>query len=136
MRRRASAPFWSDARSALALVPYMHLQQPSGRRVGALGHRLQSRKEFAEQRIAAYTRTWVGYRWGYTFEDLSPAFRATPMAHFFADMFTERNPHADCSRSSTSSRRWPSPNADDSRIECPAIILSGSEDGTHQPPAA
>ena len=53
---------------------------------------------------------------------------------FFADMFTERNPHADVSRSSTSSMRYQAwrcrgpPRAD----RLPAIILSGSEDGTHQ----
>ena len=61
-------------------------------------------------RIAAYTASRASsYRWGYTFEDLSPAFRATPLAHFFADLFTERNAQADVRRSSISSRRGDSP---------------------------
>ena len=61
----------------------------------------------------------IGYRWGYTFEDLSPAFRATPLAHFFADLFAERNPHADLSRSSTV-RGATKPDADDHFSGSPA----------------
>ena len=52
-------------------------------------------KEFAHRRIKAYKERGIDYRWDYTFEDFSPAFRATPMARFFADMFAERNPRAD-----------------------------------------
>lgn len=29
--------------------------------------------------------------WHITFEDFSPAFRSTPMAHFFVDLFADRN---------------------------------------------
>ena len=43
-------------------------------------------KEFAKRRIDAYTANGIDYRWAYTFEDLSPAFRATPLAHFFANL--------------------------------------------------
>jgi hypothetical protein len=37
--------------------------------------------------------------WHITFEDFSPAFRSTPMAHFFADLFADRM----CSAMSTPS---------------------------------
>jgi pimeloyl-ACP methyl ester carboxylesterase len=91
-------------------------------------------KEFAARRIEAYTERGIDYRWGYTFEDLSPAFRATPLAHFFADMFTERNPHADLQSILYQFEALAKPDADDhhARIKCPTIILTGSEDGTHQ----
>src|SRR5205823_10771793 len=45
--------------------------------------------------IKAYKERGIDYRWDYTFDDFSPAFRATSMARFFADMFAERNPQAD-----------------------------------------
>ena len=84
------------SRVGSATGPYMHHLRPEG--TGALicavtGY--NPGKEFTGRRIAAYKEQGVDYRWGYTFEDLSPHFRATPLAHFFADMFAERNPHAD-----------------------------------------
>src|SRR5262249_45734572 len=80
----------------------------------------------------------INYRWGYTFEDLSPAFRATPLAHFFADMFTERNPHADVQSIIYQFEALAKPEPDDhhSRIACPTIILTASEHGSHPRPAA
>ena len=53
------------------------------------------KKEWAGRRIDAYRTHGIDYRWRYTFEDLSPAFRATPLAHYFAELFTERNELAD-----------------------------------------
>ena len=52
-------------------------------------------KEFTAHRIKQYTERGIGIRWDYTFEDFSPAFRQTPLATYFADMFAERNAHAD-----------------------------------------
>jgi pimeloyl-ACP methyl ester carboxylesterase len=90
-------------------------------------------KEFAARRIKAYTERGIDYRWGYTFEDLSPAFRATPMAKFFADMFAERNSHADLQSIIYQFEALAKPDAEThhARIACPAIILTGSEDGSH-----
>ena len=118
-----------------AIVPYMHLQHP--RRTPAMvlsGTGYNPAKEFAARRIKAYTEQGIDYRWGYTFEDLSPAFRATPLAHFFADMFAERNRHADLQSILYQFEALAKPDAEDhhGRISCPTIILSGSEDGTHQ----
>ena len=122
-----------------AILPYMHHQQPS--RTAALvlsGTGYNPGKEFTARRIAAYRDQGIAYRWGYTFEDLSPAFRATPLAHFFADMFAERNDHADLESIILQFQALAKPDADDhhSRISCPTILLSGSEDGTHPSAAA
>ena len=122
-----------------ALVPYMHHQQ--ARRTAALvlsGTGYNPGREFTKHRIAAYREQGIGYRWGYTFEDLSPAFRATPLAHFFADLFTERNGHADVQSIIHQFEALAKPEPDDlhARIACPAIILTGSEDGSHPRAAA
>jgi len=121
------------------LVPWMHHQQP--KRTAALvvsGTGYNPGREFAKHRIATYQEQGIGYRWGYTFEDFSPAFRATPMAHFFATMFTERNPHADVQSIIYQFQALAKPEPDDhhSRIACPMIILTGSEDNSHPRAAA
>ena len=79
-----------------SLAPYMYHQHPD--RTAAMilsGTGYTPEKAFAKRRIEAYGAKGIGYRWAYTFEDLSPAFRATPMAHFFANLFAERNDFAD-----------------------------------------
>jgi pimeloyl-ACP methyl ester carboxylesterase len=79
-----------------SILPWMHHQRPGKTAALVLsGTGYNPKKEFAQRRIEAYTKRGIGYRWDYTFEDLSPAFRATPLAHFFADMFAERNDSAD-----------------------------------------
>jgi pimeloyl-ACP methyl ester carboxylesterase len=108
-----------------AVVPYMHLQQPQRARALVLsGTGYNPAKEFAARRIKAYTEQGIDYRWGYTFEDFSPAFRSTPMAHFFADIFTERNPHADLHSIIFLFEAMAKPDAEDhhSRIACPTLI--------------
>ncbi len=122
-----------------ALLPYMHHRRAS--RTAALvlsGTGYNPGREFTVRRIAAYREQGIGYRWGYTFEDLSPAFRATPLAHFFADLFTERNAHADVQSIIYQFEALAKPETDDlhARIACPSIILTGSEDGSHPRVAA
>ena len=117
-----------------AIVPYMHHQRRQRPRrwcfrapatIPARSSRRGGSRPITERGI--------DYRWDYTFEDLSPAFRATPLAHFFADMFAERNAHADLQSIIQQFEALAQPDADDhySRIACPTIILTGSEDGTH-----
>jgi pimeloyl-ACP methyl ester carboxylesterase len=91
-------------------------------------------KEFAKRRIAAYTANGIDYRWAYTFEDLSPAFRATPLAHFFADLFMERNESADLQSIlyQFEALHRPDPEDHHARIACPTLVLTGSEDAIHQ----
>src|SRR6516162_4045070 len=70
-----------------SMLIWMHNSSPQ--RTAALimcGTGYNPKKEFIPPRIEAYKEYGIGYRWGYTFEDFSPAFRATPMAHFFADL--------------------------------------------------
>ena len=118
-----------------AISPFMYHQRPD--RTAAMiltGTGYTPGKEFAQRRIDAYTALGIDYRWRYTFEDLSPAFRATPLAHFFADLFTERNEFADvdtiCHQFGALQEQEPEGHY--SGIGCPVIILTGSEDNAHQ----
>ena len=118
-----------------AIIPYMHHQRPD--RTAAIvlsGTGYNPDKEFTKRRIEAYSAHGIDYRWAYTFEDLSPSFRTTPLAHYFADLFSERNEHADVDSIIHQFRALQQRDAEDhhARIGCPAIILTGSEDGSHQ----
>jgi pimeloyl-ACP methyl ester carboxylesterase len=118
-----------------AIVPHMHHLRPSKTQALILaGTGYNPGKEFVPRRIKGYTDRGIDYRWDYTFEDLSPAFRQTPLAMYFADMFAERNPHADVESIIHQFHAHKRPDKEDhhARIACPTIILSGSEDGTHQ----
>jgi pimeloyl-ACP methyl ester carboxylesterase len=118
-----------------SILPWMHHRRPD--KTAALilsGTGYNPGKEYTRRRIAAYRARGIDYRWDYTFEDLSPAFRATQLAHFFADLFTERNSSADLE---TIIRQFealgqPEPEFHFERIQCPSLILTGSEDGAHQ----
>lgn len=118
-----------------ALLPYMHHARPSKTKaliMSGTGH--TPGKEFVARRIKNYRERGIHYRWDYTFEDLSPAFRQTSLATYFADMFAERNSHADLDTIIRQFEALRAPEAADhfSSIKCPTTILSGSEDGTHQ----
>jgi len=118
-----------------AVVTYMHHLRP--RQTAALilsGTGYNPGKGFAHRRIADYRQYGIDYRWRYAFDDFSPAFRATPMAQFFADVFAARNPDADLDTIIRQFEAHAQPDAEDhqSRVSCPTIILSGSEDSTHQ----
>lgn len=117
-----------------ALVPHMYHLRPERTRAMVLsGTGYNPEKAFIPRRIKAYKERGIDYRWDYTFEDFSPAFRATPMAKFFADMFTERNSTGDLGTIIRQFEAYQAPEAPDhhSSIACPTIILTGSEDGTH-----
>ncbi len=88
---------------------------------------------FVKGRIRDYSAEGVGFRWRYTFQDLSPAFAATPLAHYFAQIFTERNDKADAQTIIHQFHALGAPRPGDffSGITCPSIILSGSEDAAH-----
>lgn len=118
-----------------AISPFMYHRRPDKTAAMILcGTGYTPGKEFAKRRIAAYTANGIDYRWAYTFEDLSPAFRATPLAHYFANLFSERNELADLDSILHQFRalQMPEPEGHHERIACPTIILTGSEDGTHQ----
>jgi pimeloyl-ACP methyl ester carboxylesterase len=118
-----------------SIIPFMYHQRKA--QTAALvfsGTGYNPGKEFTKRRIDAYTKNGIDYRWDYTFEDLSPAFRATPLAHWFADLFTERNASADLATiiHQFHALARPEPAGHFETIECPATILTGSEDGAHQ----
>jgi len=118
-----------------AIITSMHHVRPDKTSALVLsGTRYNPSKEFARQRIAAYKRHGIDYRWRYTFEDLSPAFRSNPLATFFADMFTERNAQSDLDSIVRQFEALGQPDADDheTKIACPTIILTGTEDNAHQ----
>jgi pimeloyl-ACP methyl ester carboxylesterase len=91
-------------------------------------------KEFTKRRIDAYTASGIDYRWAYTFEDLSPTFRASPLAYYFAELFSERNETADLQSILYQFQALQQRDSDDhyERIACPTIILTGTEDSAHQ----
>ena len=117
------------------MLIWMHNHRPQ--QTAALimcGTGYNPKKEFIPPRIEAYQEQGIGYRWGYTFEDFSPAFRSTPMAHFFANLFAERNAFGDVDTIITQFQAYRQPEPEDhhAKVACPAIILTGSEDNTHR----
>jgi pimeloyl-ACP methyl ester carboxylesterase len=118
-----------------ALLPFMYHQRP--RKTAAMvvcGTGYLPHKEFVPRRIKFYREKGIDYRWDYTFEDLSPSFRATPMAQYFAALFSERNHYADVDSIiyQFEALAKPEPENHHADITCPMIIISGSEDSAHQ----
>jgi pimeloyl-ACP methyl ester carboxylesterase len=118
-----------------SVAPHMHYLDRG--RVKAMilsGTGYNPGKAFTLKRIEAYRERGIDYRWDYTFEDFSPAFRGTPIARYFADMFAERNRFGDVEtliRQFEAYRDVVEAPDHHSCIRCPTIILTGSEDGTH-----
>ena len=118
-----------------AIVPFMYHARPD--RTAALvlsGTGYNPGKDFAKRRIESYTANGIDFRWAYTFEDMSPAFRATPLAHYFAELFTERNGAADLQTilHQFKALQQPEPAGHHEDIGCPTVILTGTEDIAHQ----
>lgn len=88
---------------------------------------------FVVGRIKDYGEEGVDYRWRYTFQDMSPAFGATPLAHYFAQIFTERNDLADVQSIIYQFKALGAPRPDSffTSIACPTIMITGSADGVH-----
>src|SRR5207245_8424045 len=60
-------------------------------------------------------------------------FRETPLARYFADLFTERDDTADLDSIIHQFRALQEPYPDGIHdIRCPALIITGSEDSSHQ----
>ena len=93
----------------------------------------ESPPAFVKRRVRDYSAEGTAFRWRYTFQDLSPAFGATPLAHYFAQIFTERNDLADVDTIIRQFHALGAPRAADffETIACPTLILSGTEDAAH-----
>lgn len=91
-------------------------------------------KEMAPRRIANYSEHGVGFRYQHTFDDFSPEFRQTELAHYFADIFTERNPSADAATIIEMFRALGEPDPDwlQSAVKAPTYVITGSLDNAHQ----
>jgi pimeloyl-ACP methyl ester carboxylesterase len=116
------------------IVSYMYHHRPEKTAALVLsGTGYTPAKEFAKLRYNDYAARGIDYRWDFTFADLSPAFRATPLAHFFATLFTERNDTADLASIlyQFQALQKPEPEGHHQRIACPTAILTGSEDSAH-----
>jgi pimeloyl-ACP methyl ester carboxylesterase len=118
-----------------AVVPHMyHLRPEHTSALVMCGTGYTPTRENPSPRAISYANEGVDFRWRYTFQDLSPAFGATPMAHYFATLFTERNEFADVE---TIIRQFHAltvrGEGDDfhATIQCPSIILTGTEDAAH-----
>lgn len=117
-----------------SLVPYMHHQRPDkSPALIVCGTGYNPGKEFTKKRIKSYTEQGVDFRWEYTFQDFSPAFKATPLAHYFANLFVERNRHADAKTiiHQFEALARPDPADHHSSIKSPMLILTGTEDASH-----
>ncbi len=116
------------------LVQHMyHLRPEQTQAVVMSGWGYSPDKPFAPKRIAAYQEHGIDYRWDYTLQDLSPEFRETPLAHWFANLFTERNHLADLDTIIAMFRALGVPDPDwlQAELNAPVLILSGSEDNAH-----
>jgi pimeloyl-ACP methyl ester carboxylesterase len=91
-------------------------------------------KEFAFNRMRQYGEHGVAFRYEHTFADFSPAFRDTDMARYFADIFVERNPWADAATIIEQFRALSEPDPDwlFEGVKAPMLIITGSEDNSHQ----
>lgn len=117
------------------VVPYMYHHRPDKTAALVLaGAGYNPGKEFAQKRIDAYSQHGIDYRWAYTFEDFSAAFRTTPLAHYFADLFAQRNESADLDTIIRQFKALQQPERDGhyEDIASPTAILTGSEDNSHQ----
>ena len=117
------------------IAPYMYHHRPDKTAALVLaGAGYNPGKEFAQKRIDKYTQYGIDYRWAYTFEDFSPGFRPGPMAHYFADLFTARNETSDVDTIIRQFKALQQPERDGhyEEINCPTVILTGSEDNSHQ----
>ena len=118
-----------------SIVPHMYHLRPE--RTAAVvvcgtGYAAPGTSDTGPRRIKDYSEKGVGFRWDHTFQDFSAHFRATPMAHYFATLFTERNDRADVQ---SIIYQFAAPNPEDdsfyTTIGCPYLILTGSEDNAH-----
>ncbi len=120
----------------VSVVLHMANQRPAQTlAVIMTGSGYQPVKEFTVKRIQQYGEQGVAFRYQHAFEDYSPAFRETPLAKYFAELFTERNQWADAPTIVEQFRALGVPDPDwlFAGIQAPSLIITGSEDNSHQP---
>jgi len=116
------------------VVQHMYHRRPASTdSVIVCGTGYSPEKEFAPRRIAAYTEHGIDYRYDYTLQDLSPEFRKTPLAHWLATLFSERNGTADLDTIILMFEALGIPDPDwlQNDLDVPTIIITGSLDNAH-----
>jgi 3-oxoadipate enol-lactonase len=116
------------------VVQHMYHRRPASTESLVLsGAGWRETKAFPAKRIAGYQEHGIGYRYGYTLEDFSSAYRGTPMADWFATLFSERNSTADVGSiiATFEALAEPDPEWLQRDLKAPVLILTGTEDGTH-----
>jgi pimeloyl-ACP methyl ester carboxylesterase len=94
-------------------------------------------KTYCLERIEAYTERGLEYRRDYFLEIVGPAFRATPLGQYFADLTAERNGTADLESIIEMFRALYVPDPDWLfELKAPVLIISGTEDRAHEPAKA
>jgi pimeloyl-ACP methyl ester carboxylesterase len=115
------------------IIPYMYKQRPEmTAAVIMAGTGYSEQQSSFTNRINSYTEEGIAFRWLHNFVDFSPAFRATQMAHYFTEIFTERNVLGDAD--SIIHQFEALETADPQlvlRLACPTMIVSGTEDASH-----
>ena len=91
-------------------------------------------KAFVPRRIAKYQEQGIDYRWDYTLEDFSPAFREGPLAQWLAALFTERNDFADLDSILAMFEAYAVPDPDwlQAELHAPVLIVTGAHDNVHR----
>jgi pimeloyl-ACP methyl ester carboxylesterase len=116
------------------VLPYMSRQSPARSLAMIMtGVGYNPAKEFAARSIDAYSAEGIGYREEHAFLGMSAAFRPTQIARYLGDIFLERNAGIDVPSLLHQFRAHQLADPDDlhSAITCPAVILTGTEDGAH-----
>jgi pimeloyl-ACP methyl ester carboxylesterase len=117
------------------VVLHMHAQQPE--RTLAMIHTgcsYRPVKDFAFRRKAQYTEQGIAFRREHAFVGLSTAFGQTPLGTYFVDMLVERNQWADAPTIAKMFGALSQPDPDwlHANVSCPMLIITGSEDNSHQ----
>jgi pimeloyl-ACP methyl ester carboxylesterase len=117
------------------VVLHMHAQQPE--RTLAMIHTgcsYRPVKDFAFERQRQYTEQGIAFRGEHAPQDFSPAFRETDLGKYFVQMFLERNQWADAPTIAEMFGALSEPDPDwlHDGVRCPTLIITGSEDNSHQ----
>ena len=117
------------------VILHMHAQQPE--RTLAMIHTgcsYRPVKDFAFRRQAQYSERGIGFRREHAFVGFSPEFGRSRLANYFVDMLVERNQWADATTivEMFGALSEPDPEWLHSQVRCPMLIITGSEDNSHQ----
>lgn len=118
-------------------VMHMAQQQPIRTRaiiMSGCSYRGSAPKPYAGPHIAGYSERGLAARHAHVLNDYSPGFRETDMGRYFASIFLERNPWADAASIIEIYHALEPPDPDwlFEGITAPVLIITGSEDNSHQ----